>query len=62
MRPIVSHGVADTSIEYRSERSGGYDAQSQIRVHDAPRSVERKKMTSGHHETWVATMIVSGGS
>jgi hypothetical protein len=31
-----------------------------MRVQVAPPSVLRKKMASGHHDTWVATMSVPG--
>src|SRR5215510_4908654 len=57
--PSVSHGTEEMSMVYRLLRFG-YEVKSHTRVHEAPPLVLRKKMTSGHHEIWVATMMVFG--
>src|ERR687893_702731 len=59
LAPKVSHGLAETSMVKRLVRLG-YPAQSQIGVHDVPPLVLRQKMVSGHHEIWLATMMVLG--
>ncbi|MNW62276.1 hypothetical protein D3C74_403950 [compost metagenome] len=47
------------SSVYRSVRFG-YPSQSQMRLQVSPRSVLRQITMSGHHETWLTTMRVSG--
>src|ERR1041385_7663464 len=57
--PKSSHGAAETSCVYRSERLGKL-VKSQMRVQVAPASVLRHSMVSGHQELSAETMIVFG--
>src|SRR5690242_10239069 len=57
--PKSSHGAAEMSCVYRSDRLGKL-VKSQIRVHVVPPSVLRQSIVSGHHEFSAVTMIVFG--